>query len=277
MSYTQDEKLIAIKTPLGKDVLLLTGFRGTEELSRLFSFELTMVSEKHDISFDAIVGQSVTVSFVLADGSSRYFNGIVSSFSQGRGGDEKGGDPQFSFYRATMVPSFWLLTQTSDLRIFQNKSTPDIIDKVFKDQDFKDYRLKLQGSYPKRDYCVQYRETDFNFVSRLMEEDGIHYFFEHEDGKHTMVIGDNPSSHKPCPGQKSASYHLSGEGWLEEDIITSLEMNKQIRVGKYSLTDYNFEIPNTDLTAVVPSKTRLGPGEREVYDYPRPVREEVRW
>ena len=268
MPYTQDEKLIAIKTPLGKDVLLLTGFRGTEELSRLFSFELTMVSEKHDISFDAIVGQSVTVSFVLADGSSRPINGIVSNFSQGRGGDEKGGDPQFSFYRATMVPALWLLTQTSDMRIFQNKSTPDIIDKVFKDQGFKDYRLKLQGSYSKRDYCVQYRETDFNFVSRLMEEEGIFYFFEHEDGKHTMVIGDNPSCHKPCPGQKSASYHLSGEGWLEEDIITSLELSKQIRVGKYSLADYNFEIPNTDLTAVVPSKTKLGPGEREVYDYP---------
>jgi type VI secretion system secreted protein VgrG len=268
MPYTQDEKLISIKTPLGKDVLLLTGIRGTEEISRLFDFELAMISEKHDISFDAIVGKNVTVSVVLADGSSRYFNGIVSSFSQGRGGGENGGVPQFSFYRATLVPTLWLLTQTSDMRIFQNKSTPDIIDKVFKDQGFKDYCLKLQGSYPKRDYCVQYRETDFNFVSRLMEEEGIHYFFEHEDGKHIMVIGDSPSGHKPCPGQKSASYHLSGEGLLEEDIITSLEMSKQIRVGKYSLADYNFEIPNTDLTAVVPSNTKLGPGEREVYDYP---------
>ncbi len=268
MSYSQDEKLIAIKSPLGKDVLLLTGFSGTEEISRLFSFELAMVSEKHDISFDAIVGQGVTVSFVLADGNSRYINGIVSSFSQGRGGGEKGGDPQFSYYRATLVPALWLLTQTSDMRIFQNKSAPDIIDKVFKDQNYKDYRLKLQGRYAKRDYCVQYRETDFNFVSRLMEEEGIYYFFEHEDGKHTMVIGDDPSCHKPCPGQKTASYHLSAEGWLEEDIITSLEMSKQIRVGKYTLADYNFEIPNTDLTAVVPSNTTLGPGEREVYDYP---------
>ncbi|MFA7060614.1 MAG: type VI secretion system tip protein TssI/VgrG [Pedobacter sp.] len=268
MPYTQDEKLISIKTPLGKDVLLLTGIKGTEEISRLFGFELAMISEKHDISFDAIVGKNVTVSVVLADGSSRYFNGIVSSFSQGRGGGEKGGAPQFSFYRATLVPWFWLLTQTSDMRIFQNKSAPDIIDKVFKDQGFKDYRLKLQGSYAKRDYCVQYRETDFNFVSRLMEEEGIHYFFEHEDGKHIMVIGDAPSGHKPCLGQKSASYHLSGEGLLEEDIITSLEMSKQIRVGKYSLSDYNFEIPNTDLTTVVPSNTKLGPGEREIYDYP---------
>ncbi len=268
MAYTQDEKLISVKTPLGKDVLLLTGFRGTEEISRLFNFDLAMVSENHDISFEAIVGKNVTVSCQLADDSVRYFNGIISSFSQGRGGGDKGGDPQFSCYRATLVPWIWLLTKTSDLRIFQNKSAPDIIDKVFKDQGFKEYRLKLQGSYVKRDYCVQYRETDFGFISRLMEEEGISYFFEHEDGKHTMVIGDDPSGHKPCPGQKSASYHLSGEGWLEEDVITSLEMSRQIRAGKYSLTDYNFEIPATDLTSVVPSKTTLGPGEREVYDYP---------
>ncbi len=268
MAYTQDEKLISVKTPLGKDVLLLTGFRGTEEISRLFNFDLAMVSENHDISFEAIVGKNVTVSCQLADDSVRYFNGIISSFSQGRGGGDKGGDPQFSCYRATLVPWIWLLTKTSDLRIFQNKSAPDIIDKVFKDQGFKEYRLKLQGSYVKRDYCVQYRETDFGFISRLMEEEGISYFFEHEDGKHTMVIGDGPSGHKPCPGQKSASYHLSGEGWLEEDVITSLEMSRQIRAGKYSLTDYNFEIPATDLTSVVPSKTTLGPGEREVYDYP---------
>jgi type VI secretion system secreted protein VgrG len=268
MAYTQDEKLISVKTPLGRDVLLLTGFRGTEEISRLFSFDLAMVSENHDISFEAIVGKNVTVSFILADGSSRYINGIVASFSQGRGGGDKGGDHQFSCCRATLVPWIWLLTKTSDLRIFQNKSAPDIIDKVFKDQGFKEYRLKLQGSYARRDYCVQYRETDFDFVSRLMEEEGISYFFEHEEGKHTMVIGDDPSGHKSCPGQKSASYHLSGEGWLEEDVITSLEMSRQIRVGKYSLTDYNFEIPATDLTSVVPGKSALGPGEREVYDYP---------
>ena len=152
MAYTQDEKLISVKTPLGKDVLLLTGFRGTEEISRLFNFDLAMVSENHDISFEAIVGKNVTVSCQLADDSVRYFNGIISSFSQGRGGGDKGGDPQFSCYRATLVPWIWLLTKTSDLRIFQNKSAPDIIDKVFKDQGFKEYRLKLQGSYVKRDY-----------------------------------------------------------------------------------------------------------------------------
>ncbi|GAM09405.1 putative type VI secretion system protein VgrGB [Geobacter sp. OR-1] len=268
MAYTQDEKLISIKTPLGKDTLLLTELKGREEISRLFSFDLAMLSEKHDISFEAIIGQNVTVSLSLADGSTRYFNGIIASFSQGRGGDEKGGDPRFSCYRATLVPWVWVLTKTTDIRIFQSKSVADIIDKVFKDQGVKDYRLKLQKSYPKRDYCVQYRETDFNFVSRLMEEEGIFYFFEHEDAKHTMVISDDPSSSRPCPGQKSATYQLSGEALLDEDVITSLELSRQIRVGKYSLTDYNFEIPGTDLSVVVPSKTKLGPGEREIYDFP---------
>lgn len=268
MAYTQDDKLISIKSPLGRDTLLLTGIKGREEISRLFSFELVMLSEKHDISFESIIGQNVTVSFPLSDGSTRYLNGIIASFSQGRGGDEKGGDPRFSSYRATLVPWIWLLTKTTDIRIFQNKSAPDIIDKVLKDQGVKDYRLKLQGSYPKRDYCVQYRETDFNFISRLMEEEGIFYFFEHSDGAHTLVISDNSSANRPCPGQTSASYQLSGEALLEEDVINALEMSRQIRIGKYSLTDYNFEIPSTDLSVQVPSKTTLGPGEREIYDFP---------
>lgn len=268
MAYSQDNRLIAIDTPLGKDVLLLAGFSGEDCISRLFSFELEMISENHGISFEDIVGKSVTVSVVLSSGDKRFFNGIISRFAQGRGGGEKGGDPRFSCYRATMVPWMWLLTRTSDSRIFQNLSVPDIVEKILKENNLTDYRIRLQGRYEKRDYCVQYRETDFDFISRLMEEEGVHYFFEHENGAHVLIIADSAQENKPCPQQRNARYQISADGWLEEDVITALEKMQEIRPAKYTLNDFNFEIPNTDLKVNVPSRNKLGPEEREIYEYP---------
>jgi type VI secretion system secreted protein VgrG len=268
MAYTQDNRLIAIDTPLGKDVLLLAGFKGIEGISDLFSFELNLLSENHNITFEDIIGKNVTVSIILADGDKRFFNGIISSFSQGRGGGEAGGDPHFSHYAATVVPWSWLLTRTADSRIFQKLSVPDIVEKIFTEKGFLDYKLLLNNSYEKRDYCVQYRETDFNFISRLLEEEGICYFFEHEEKKHTLILADASDKFKPCPKQESARYQISASGWLEEDVITSLEKMQEIRPAKYTINDFNFEIPNTDMKVDVSTKQMLGPGEREIYDYP---------
>jgi type VI secretion system secreted protein VgrG len=269
VAYSQENRLIAIDTPLGNEVLLLGGFRGKEGLSNLFSFELDMVSENHNIPFGEIIGQNVTLSVVLASGANRFFNGIIASFAQGRGGGEMEGENlRFSTYRAVMVPWLWLLTRTADSRIFQKLSVPEIIEKVFGEKNFADFKIQLQCSYEKRDYCVQYRETDFNFLSRLMEEEGIHYFFEHEEGKHTLVLADSPQANAPCPGQEIARYQMSAGGWLEEDVIGGLERSQEIRPAKHTLNDFNFEAPNTDLTVNVPTRLTLGPGEREIYDYP---------
>jgi len=268
VAYTQDNSFIAIHTPLGKDVLLLTGFSGTEGLSRLFDFELDMLSENPNIPFADIIGKKITISILLPDGDKRFFNGTISRFSQGRAGGEGGGDPRLSHYQAEMVPWLWLLTQTADSRIFQGLSVPDIVEKIFQEKGFSDFKMLLNGSYQKRDYCVQYRETDFNFVSRLLEEEGIYYFFEHEEKMHTLVLADAPEKHKPCPKQESARYQTSAGGWQEEDIIISLEKVQEIRPGKYTLNDFNFETPTTNLKVDVPSKIKLGPGEREIYDYP---------
>jgi len=265
MAYTQENRLIAIDTPLGTDVLLLAGFHGIEGISGLFSFELNLLSENHNIKFEDIIGKNVTVSIILADGDKRFFNGIISSFSQGRGGGEAGGD---SHYTATMVPWLWLLTRTADSRIFQKLSVPDIVEKIFTEKEFLDYKLLLNDSYDKRDYCVQYRETDFNFISRLLEEEGICYFFEHEEKKHTLILADASDKFKPCPKQESARYQISAGGWLEEDVITSLEKMQEIRPAKYTINDFNFEIPGTDLKVDVSTRQMLGPGEREIYDYP---------
>lgn len=269
MPFVQENRLIGIDTPLGPEELLLTKFNGTEGLSIPFSFELRMISENPNIAFDQIIGKNVTVSIVLADGESRYFNGIISRFSHGKvQGEQTGADPHFSYYRATMVPWLWLLTRTADSRIFQNLSVPDIVEKIFTEKGFSDHKSKLKGTYDKRIYCVQYRETDFNFISRLLEEEGIYYYFSHEKGKHTLITADSPEGHEPCPKQASVRYALTASDFLEEDVITNLEKTQEIRPGKYSLKDFNFETPSTGLEVNVPSRMTLGPGEREIYDYP---------
>lgn len=269
MAYTQDRKLITIDSPLGKDELLLLRFSGTEGMSRLFEFQLEMVSENHSIQFKDIIGQGVTVTIKLYDEDERFFHGIVSRFSQKSGDRETGPEtPDFSFYTATIVPNFWLLTRTADSRIFQKKSVPDIIEQIFGEQGIADYELKLSGSYEEKEYCVQYHETDFNFVSRLMEQEGIHYFFKHEKDKHTLIIADAASENKECPHQEEAIYQPDDSGLDGEDKITDLELSQEIRVAKYTVNDYNFQTPNVDLTVDVSTKETLGPGERELYDYP---------
>ena len=264
---SQEERMISIDTPLGKDVLLLTGLKGMESLSALFDFQLNFVSENHGIPFPDIIGKNVTVSIVLADGGNRYFNGIISHFSQGRGGGESSAsDPMISYYTGRMVPWFWLLTQTADSRIFQDKSVPDIVEQIFSEKGFQDYNFRLHGTYEPMGYCVQYRETDFNFISRLLEENGIFYFFEHQNGKHNLVIADTRDENKPCPNQADASYQITGGGWLKEDVITSLEYRQEIRPAKYFLRDFNFETPAA-IEYESKAKEVLGPGEREIYDY----------
>ncbi|MBN1931349.1 MAG: type VI secretion system tip protein VgrG [Desulfobacterales bacterium] len=268
MVYTQDNRLIAIDTPLGRDVLLLAGFKGAEAISGLFSFNLNLLSENHNVKFEDIIGENVTISIILTDGDKRFFNGIISRFSQLRGNVAAGKYTHFSHYAATMVPWPWLLKRTIDSRIFQNLSVPDIVEKIFTEKGFLDYKLLLNDTYDKRDYCVQYRETDFNFVSRLLEEEGICYFFEHEEKKHTLILADASDKFKPCPKQESARYQISACGLPEEDLIASMEKMQEIRPAKYTINDFNFEIPNTDLKVDVSTKQMLGPGEREIYDYP---------
>ena len=272
MAYTQENRSIRIATPLGGDELLITGFRGHEEISRLFRFELSLISHNHSIDFKGIIGGNVTVSILLENGEERFFNGIVDSFSQIGGNvlTERSGE-FVSQYTATIVPWLWILTKTADLRIFQKKSAVDIIEQIFTEKGLSDFTKKLNGTYQPRTYCVQYRETDFNFVSRLMEEEGISYYFSHENGKHTLVLADATNAYSPCKHHENVRYQLSGGRgtFHDEDMIKTLELKNEIRVGKYSLKDYNFETPSNKLLVEMEGGQNLGPGvKREVYDYP---------
>ncbi len=268
MPYTQETRLIAVDTPLGKDVLLLQGFTAGEGISRLFRFDLDLLSENPSVSFEQIVGQKVTIRIFLADGDKRYINGYVSRFAQ------SGSDHRFTHYRAEVVPWLWFLTRRANCRIFQNQKVTDIIKKVFSDSAYKgisEFQDRTQGNFGQREYCVQYRETDFNFVSRLMEEEGIYYFFEHADGKHTMILANSPSAHKPCPGQPKAKYDYTATHHEQGDVITAWQMEQELRTGKYALTDYNFETPSTSLAVNEATTVNVDGNSRyEIFDYPGP-------
>lgn len=198
---TQANREVRVTTPLGEDVLLIRSMSGREELGKLFEYHIDLISETTDADFNQLVGDTITVSLEMGEDTTRYFNGYVSRFAQ------TGISGQNAIYQATVVPWFWLLTRTSDCRIFQNMTVPDIIKEVFRDDGFTDFEDALSGSYRTWINCVQYRESDFNFVSRLMEQEGIYYFFKHEEDKHTLVMADAYSSHEKVAGYEEVVYH----------------------------------------------------------------------
>jgi type VI secretion system secreted protein VgrG len=264
MPHTQEHRLISFASPLGKDTLLLQSFSGHEAVSQPFHFSADFLSENHSISFKDIVGKQVTLRVHHAGDDQRYWNGVVSRFAC------VGGDNRFTRYRAEIVPWLWFLTRTADCHIFQNKTIPEIIKKVFQDHGFQDFQDRTQASYPQREYVVQYRETAFNFVSRLMEEYGIFYFFEHDQNTHKLILADKPQVHKNCPVQHKIRFNYTpGSTVLKEDIVESWGAEQELRPGKYALTDYNFQTPNTSLMANVQTVAELGGNTKyEIYDYP---------
>jgi type VI secretion system secreted protein VgrG len=260
--YTQTGRLISVTTPLGEDKLLLTGVTGHEAISRLFQFHLQTISEDPAVDFTQIIGQSVTIHVLQSDNSLRHFNGIVSHFAC------TGKDIDMTRYELQVVPKLWTLTRHADCRIFHNKDVTEIVKQVLDDRGI-DYQPSLTGTYNKLEYCVQYRETDFNFISRLMEQFGIFYFFQHDDGDHTMMLGDSTSVHQPCPGQKSAGFNLAMGGLDAGDVVNAWSIGQELRSGKHSVNDYNFTASTTNLTV---SETTIysvgGNDSMEIFDHP---------
>jgi type VI secretion system secreted protein VgrG len=245
MALSQKNRLLQVTTPLGEEALVVTGFRGTESISRLFSFELDLIAENSTtVDFSQLVGKSITLAVATPGGGGstewRYVNGICGAFSEGDRNET------FTGYRAEVVPKIWLLTHMSRSRIFQQKSVPDMLKAVFEGYDC-DYQLR--GTYEPREYCVQYRETDFNFASRLMEDEGIYYFFEHTKSGHKMVIADTPQSHTDVPGLTTARYQTIEGGPRKGDHIYQWRKTQAVRTAKYTLWDHNFQQPTQNLEA----------------------------
>ena len=243
-----------VDTPLGKDVLVLRGFTGSEAVSEPFAFTLELISTKEDIDPKKLLRKAAVLKWKTPKDTGRIVHGLIRSFRKvGRRDD-------LHLYSAEVVPWLWFLTLSQESRIHQGKSVIEIIELVFKDLGFSDFSIKTKASYPKREYCVQYRESHFNFVSRLMEEEGIFYYFEHTADKHTLVLADGNSA-LPEIMEGGGAFIQQNAADLE-DVVTSLEVEDNVFSGKITLRSYDFLQPKLSLEA------SIGEGESEQYDYP---------
>ncbi len=267
----QDNRFASVTTPLGTDILLFSRMTGTEEMSRLFEYEVDLLVENKNVGSivtagfptDKVLGQAMTVALSLPSGGSRYYHGIVTQFRQ------QGALDDCFLYRAVLRPWLWFLTRTSNCRIYQALSVPDIIKKVFAANGFSDFKMDLTTTYKPRDYCVQYRESDFNFVSRLMEHEGIFYFFEHVKAKHTLIIADSINAYQVIDGYSSIPYFPpENSGQRKQDHIFEWHTSHKVQSGTYVLNDYDFETPKSNLISTFTAKNQHSNAEGEHYDYP---------
>jgi len=256
-------RVMEITTPLGADVLLFHGMHAREELSRPSVYHVNLLSEHDDIELDKILGKIVTVAVELPDESTRYFNGYVSRFSVG---DKFG---RYFRYRAEVRPWLWFLSRTTDCRIFQEMTVPDIVKAVFADHPTADFKMELTGSYRTWNYCVQYRETDLNFVSRLLEEEGIYYYFRHTNGHDTLVLTDSTSKHTPVKQCEKLPFIRPGERSAADiDHVSVWDLSREVQPGVYVHDDYDLERPSVELKARKVLPRSYTPSDYEVYDYP---------
>ena len=239
---SQEHRLISISSPLKKDELLLTSFQGGEYISRLFEFQLEVLSSNVTLDPQKLMGEQVTVTFQNEE--ERVFTGYVSRFSFG---EIKAND--LRQYKLTIVPWLWFLTKTNNQRIFQEMTTKDIVSKIFKENGFNDFDFKAKGG-KNREYCVQYNESDFDFVSRLLEDEGISYYFKHDKNKHTLHLVDKQNAYDFCD-EKEVTY---SKGNQNNTQITQWEHFYEFRKGEWEINDYDFNEPKKKL--VVSSKTK---------------------
>ncbi len=272
--YTQVDRPLQIHTPLPDDSLLLTEIQGREALCELFHFNLSTVAELGTpVPFEQMLGKKITVRIesIAESGDYRYFSGICKRIAQGERTEE------FTNYYLEIVPAFWLLTRRMRSRIFQQKTVKDILQDVLTGLEVE---WHLQGAYKQRDYCVQYQESDFNFACRLMEEEGIFWFFKHTADSHQLVVADTPQAHPDLPYGSTVVFEEFFGHSPKDDRVYEWSKGQEIRSGKYTLWDEHHQLPGKHLEAektiqssvqVGRDTHQLGAGggpDYEVYEFP---------
>ncbi|NYT43210.1 type VI secretion system tip protein VgrG [Sphingomonas sp. R-74633] len=242
---------LVLATPLGAGVLSLQRFEGTEQISVPYLFTLVAGMGATWVDPQGLLGKSIDVTLSGSDGVARIFNGIAARVSQGS-----------SQCVIEMRPWLWLLTLSRNHRIFQNLEVKDILAKVIGDYAGATMRSDLVLSYDKIEYCVQYGESDFDFVSRLLEAAGIAYYFEHKAGTHTLVLVDDPAKFPTCPNAATVPWLAleAGNAWLTDMRVDDVLHEQTVVPAGYKAADYNFTTPATTLLGNV--------GTGVVYDYP---------
>ncbi len=274
---------ITVSSPLPAQDLFFESMRYRGGLSTLGELELDLLSPKPGLDPLALLGQPLSVNVTLSDGSQRHFSGLVSRFGMGRGmpgdGDAfaapasgaaraSAGQGRYYAYRALVVPWLWFLTRTADCRIFQEQSVPDIVKQVFADHDIASFEFKLYRSYRTLGYCVQYRESDYHFVARLLENEGIYWYVEHSDGAHKLVLVDAMGAHEAAPGCPSLPYTEDlAQAPPDREFATRWCFAEGVKSGKVALTSYDFERPSTPLQVDAVRERDYPHADYEVFDF----------
>jgi type VI secretion system secreted protein VgrG len=262
--YTQDKRIGVLSTPLGKDAFVLTSFEGTEGMSEPFEFRIEALHREGNVDLDQAIGQNCTVSIETLKHGKRYFVGVLTHSRLLRVSNEG------YLHELVLRPWLWLLKHRVNSRIFHNKTVNDIVAKIFSDHGFAKYVDRTSNTYPELEYCVQHNESDFDFVSRLLEAHGISYRFTFEDGKHTMILGDGTTAYDPVPGSTREFYADTAYHERKEEHFYEWTPARQFTAGKVTVNDYDLHKPNNKLegektpTPVV----KFSPGDLEVYSHP---------
>ena len=266
---TQDYRPIRMASEFGKDVLLFHSMSAMEQLGQPFEYRIHAFSTDANLDFNKIIGTPMSVCLDLPEGRKRYFNGWVSEFSQMPSEVHR-----YAAYQIVLRPWLWFLSHHADCRFFQDKTIPDILEDIFNDRSYKDYepsKLK-RADYPKREYCAQYRETDFSFVSRRMEEEGLYYYFEHtEDGKHILILADDPSDHSAADGYATLPFATSFQNSdPKHDAVVDWAVTHTAKPSGYALNSFYFEQPSNPLYKLVAPEAKYPKVQAVVYDYNAP-------
>jgi type VI secretion system secreted protein VgrG len=253
----------SLNSPLPEEDLRFDSMQHSAGVSALEETQLFLLSDKPDIAPEKLLGQAVNVKLQMRDGDVRHICGLVTRFGLGRHQGRHFG------YLAEVRPWLWFLTRRSDCRIFQEMTVPDIVKKVFGHYGgIAVHEFRLTGSYRSREYCVQYRETDFNFVARLMEDEGIFWYFEHSEGEHKLIVADSPSALSPAPHAEELPYYgNAGQASPDVDIVTDWNFAREVRPGKTALRSYNFETPSNPLAVGSAESRAHDLADYELYDY----------
>ena len=259
---TQDERLGKLTTPLGENTLVFASANISEAMSELFEIRVEALSLQSNIDFNSALGLPCTVAFKAAGAGPRYFNGILTE------AEWAGTRDDYQLYNLVLRPTLWLYTRTSNSRIFEQMNALDIIKKVLGSRGAPiNLSNKTTNTPPTLEYCVQYRETDFAFMSRLMEEYGIYYFFTHEDGDHTLVLADSLTSHQSGSPIALPFNPFDDGGRRDNQFLQTWSRGRSSQSGRFVLKDYDYESPGKNLLSDSDKSGSYAYAKMEMYDY----------
>src|ERR1700712_2103456 len=253
----EDKRPLELLTPLGEGKLLIRQFHGSEQLSSCFEYTLLVQSEDHDVDPNALLGNHVSIRMQCGGQPERFIDGLACEFGH------TGFSGRYATYQLVLRPWLWVLSTRSDCRVFQKKTSVEILRKVVEDWEDADFEIELRvnDTPPEREFCVQYSESDLNFVMRLLEDDGLYFFFEHSENKHKLIVADNKGAHKTAPSFEKLGMRQWDSERTDAASILSWAASASVRPGGAAMRDYDFTKPRADIDVSV--STPKTPHRRE--------------